>query len=358
MMKSKAILPFLAIALCMGVFFFPITSYAQVSDATPPAVTAEVSGDTLIVQAKDDDSGVEAIYVGEHPFSTLVNGAASIKLSDYAGESRQITIYAVDAAGNRSQPVLINNPHYVEPTPASTPVPSAPMADPASSSATEAALPEPVMPENTVVDEQSDAGVGVTQSAITGQAPFTPEGEGTVVDNATEEDGKEFFTVTATDGSVYYLVIDRQRGTENVYFLSAVTTDDLVSLAEDRASTESSIAQPMPEPIESEIPEDDTEQQEESAQSGDNTGTIIFVLLAVAVVGGAGYYIKVVKPRRQARQDDEEEYEDDFGDETEGDEYLFDGETDEYYPGEPGTEGTVDNNSTARYNDTTNEKAD
>lgn len=64
------------------------------------------------------------------------------------------------------------------------------------------------------------------------QKPFTPSGTGTVVDNATDQEGKEFFTITTADESVFYLVIDRQRGAENVYFLNAVTLADLAALAE------------------------------------------------------------------------------------------------------------------------------
>ena len=62
--------------------------------------------------------------------------------------------------------------------------------------------------------------------------PFTPEGTGTVLDNATDQDGKEFFTITTAEEAVFYLVIDRQRGAENVYFLNAVTVADLLALAE------------------------------------------------------------------------------------------------------------------------------
>ena len=64
------------------------------------------------------------------------------------------------------------------------------------------------------------------------QNPFTPDGTGTVVDNATDEDGKEFYTITTADESVFYLVIDKQKTSENVYFLNTVTTDDLLPLAE------------------------------------------------------------------------------------------------------------------------------
>ena len=41
------------------------------------------------------------------------------------------------------------------------------------------------------------------------QNPFTPDGTGTVVDNCTDEDGKEFYTITTSDESVFYLVIDK-----------------------------------------------------------------------------------------------------------------------------------------------------
>lgn len=346
MMKSKAILPILTLVLCMGAFFFPATTYAQTSDTAPPTLTAELSGDTLIVAATDNDSGVESIYVDGHRFSTLVNGAASVKLSDYAGDCQQVTVYATDAAGNRSQPVLVDNPYYVEPAATQT-AGSATEASPTPSPAQESVLPEPVMPDAVSDGVESDA-AGTTESAIADSGTaFTPEGEGTVVDNATDVDGKEFFTVTATDGSVYYLIIDRQRGSENVYFLSAVTTDDLASLAVDGAETESGITAPTPQPLESETqPLEDEE--EPPAQSGDNNGTIIFILIIVAIIGGVGYYVKVVKPRRQARQDDEEEYEDEQGDEGSGeDEYFFD---------RPDEEETVDKDGAASYNDTTQEE--
>lgn len=67
------------------------------------------------------------------------------------------------------------------------------------------------------------------------QNPFTPDGTGTVVDNATDEDGKEFYTITTADESVFYLVIDKQKTSENVYFLNTVTTDDLLPLAEQQS---------------------------------------------------------------------------------------------------------------------------
>ena len=37
------------------------------------------------------------------------------------------------------------------------------------------------------------------------QNPFTPDGTGTVVDNATDQDGKEFYTITTPDENVFSL---------------------------------------------------------------------------------------------------------------------------------------------------------
>ena len=120
------------------------------------------------------------------------------------------------------------------------------------------------------------------------QNPFTPDGTGTVVDNATDEDGKEFYTITTADESVFYLVIDKQKTSENVYFLNAVTVDDLLPLAE---------------------------QGEELAEEEKTDSPLLSLLLIGAVVligGGAGYYFKIYKPKHEAPdlEDDYCEYED------------------------------------------------
>lgn len=87
--------------------------------------------------------------------------------------------------------------------------------------------------------------------------PFTPAGTGTVVDNATDGDGKEFFTIMTPNENVFYLVIDRQREPENVYFLNAVTEKDLMALAEQSEESEEPTPTPpvTPEPLPEPIPE-------------------------------------------------------------------------------------------------------
>jgi hypothetical protein len=155
--------------------------------------------------------------------------------------------------------------------------------------------------------------------------PFTPSGTGTVMDNATDEDGKEFYTITTPDEHIFYLIIDRQREAENVYFLNAVTIADLAALAEvsenpqttppPPATSEESPIEPTPVP--------EREPEPEPEQGGGNT--VMYMIIAVlALIGGAaGWYFKVYRPKQQGVSNgdeyeptaDEADYSDDWDDE-------------------------------------------
>ena len=133
--------------------------------------------------------------------------------------------------------------------------------------------------------------------------PFTPDGTGTVVDNATDQDGKEFFTITTADEAVFYLVIDRQRGAENVYFLNAVTVSDLMALAEPEQAPEAPppVTEPDPEP------ELDPAPEEEPQKSG-GAGMLLAALAVLAIGGGAGWYFKIYRPKQQKAAEPEEDF--------------------------------------------------
>ena len=135
--------------------------------------------------------------------------------------------------------------------------------------------------------------------------PFTSDGTGTVVDNATDEDGKEFFTITTADEAVFYLVIDRQRSTENVYFLNAVTVSDLMALAEQDQEPEAPppVTEPDPEP------EPDPAPEPEPQKSG-WAGMLLAALAVLALGGGAGWYFKIYRPKQQRAAEPEEDHAD------------------------------------------------
>lgn len=164
----------------------------------------------------------------------------------------------------------------------------------------------------------------VTESAVETEAeanPFTPAGTGTVIDTATDEDGKEFYTIMTPDENVFYLIIDRQRETENVYFLNAVTENDLLALAEKSEDAEQNVSA-IPDNTTPAVTEPEPEAEtptEPETNSGAGNGGIIVIVLIVLVAGGAGYYFKVYRPKQQqAESEDEYEYEaaedgDDYG---------------------------------------------
>lgn len=143
--------------------------------------------------------------------------------------------------------------------------------------------------------------------------PFTPEGTGTVVDNATDGDGKEFFTITTPSENVFYLIIDRQRDGQNVYFLNAVTERDLLALAE--KDPEPEVTEPVMEPEpETEPPTEPEPEPEPEKTSGFPMGNILMIAAVLLAGGGAGYYFKVYRPKHEASDMDDEEY--DYEDEA------------------------------------------
>jgi len=153
--------------------------------------------------------------------------------------------------------------------------------------------------------------------------PFTPRGTGTVVDFATGEDGKLFYTIVAPDESVFYLVIDTQRNIENVYFLNAVTVSDLMPLAEQPKPQGGTAAGATP-PSSSPTTETPDPEPAPAPQTGGGNITMYIIIAVLAVLGGgAGWYFKIYRPKQQG-VGSSEEYEPP-ADEDEDDPYDVDG---------------------------------
>jgi len=162
-------------------------------------------------------------------------------------------------------------------------------------------LPEDMIPDDVPTEGQDDP---ITDYPVNPPSAFTPAGTGTVIDNATDNDGKEFFTIMAQDESIFFLVIDRQRTTENVYFLNAVTVADLMALVEIPDIPEPTIHEGFVLVTETE-PEPETPSEPEKSGNS-NTPTIIFIVAVVLICGGAGFYFKVYKPKQQKTEMEED----------------------------------------------------
>jgi len=154
---------------------------------------------------------------------------------------------------------------------------------------------------------------------------FTPGGTATVVDNATDSDGIEFFTFQTPEGNTFFLIIDRNRTSNNVYFLNAVTEWDLMALAVGEAPPPPPVSPPQgvrPEQVPEYYPYDLPEQNLPRPIPDDSEGTslgqtiseypvLIAMPIFVAIAIGAVVYLRVIRPKKQAAQEDDDDFESD-----------------------------------------------
>ncbi|MDU5946166.1 MAG: DUF4366 domain-containing protein, partial [Paenibacillus macerans] len=132
---------------------------------------------------------------------------------------------------------------------------------------------------------------------------------------------------TTPDENVFYLVIDLQRETDNVYFLNAVTEKDLLALAEKSENTEenetAAISTPEPErSSETDISSETSSETSPEPEQKSNSAMLLLVLAVVVIGGGAGYYFKIYRPKQEQAalaEDEFDEYEADPYDEQEDD---------------------------------------
>jgi len=251
----------------------------------------------------------------------------AIRLSDYLSEeenSPYITIQAVDFDGNQSGIIQIRNPFYI----------SATGTDVYGSRENQGQDSEGN--RDTTTDESDLENSNISSQRPSHLRPLTPDGSGTVIDNVTDTDGVEFFTIATEDGNEFFLIVDRQRTTDNVYLLNTVTEEDLVSLAQaggrEVRPSGSVVDEGIPAPTHPTIPSDisepdssaeDTDREEQvDSQSSSSTfdnGILIVIAVVVVVTGGVGYYFKIYKKKKDALftdfydEDEDEDFDDGWG---------------------------------------------
>jgi len=291
MTKHSFFISLLALMIVMGALFFAIPAYASDEPSVENLIVDAVwlEGEMLNINVADNQTGVKQTI--------------SLPLEAYAGNSEYVSVQAVDRDGNLSNTIQFKNPFYVPPA-------------------------EPVqMGESAIPDESEPAD---------GDRPLTPDGTGTVVDNVTDGDGKEFFSIKTDDGNVFYLIVDRQRNTDNVYLLNAVTENDLASLAKPGDGSVSAVPAPSPTsaaavtPVPTETPEPEQPTTPPATNVGGmNNGTLIFIVVAALAVGGIGYYVKILRPKKNgAGADDDgiDDYDEDGDSDYEEEDYGDPGE--------------------------------
>ena len=269
--------------------------YISCFDKTKPILNAAVNGGLLSVQAKDNESGVLAVYVNGYEFTELNNGVLNVRLQQFDTGYEYFTIQAVDKAGNISDVYRTVNPYYE---------------DPLAEKKEETPLPESATPT-----EPTDAEANVTE--------HTTEAE------------KEFYTIQTDSEKVFYLIIDKTGEQEKVYFLTEISERDLLNVTSDNSETLPMNSAVVESALPNEIPKTESTEKIENTEEVETTETVdledkeisdkaeteseqtepksnsagVYIVMAVAgvIAIGLGYYFKVVKKKEEV--EDEEELE-------------------------------------------------
>ena len=341
-------------------------------DTTKPTLNAAVSDGLLTVQAVDKESGIKVIYVNGYEFTdNITNGTLNIRLSQFDAGYEYFTITAMDNAGNVSEVYKTKNPYYKDPESDDDSNPAEQL--PASAEATNPSSATAIVTEHTKTDSD-----GNTTSQTSGnntpeaqkKAEFAKaDAEEASLSEGTEEKedmnlGKEFYTIEAASGKVFYLIIDRDGEEEMVYFLTEITENDLLNVTTDNSETlpKNSAALESQIPVtESALPNNNTdiddthevetptetpeepeepvteepEEPQEPEKSNPLLGYIIIFILGGGVIGAA-YYFKVVKKKQDGdfvedeEEEDEEIYPDDSEEEKDENDSWFDEDGQDY----------------------------
>ncbi|NDO47852.1 DUF4366 domain-containing protein [Clostridium sp. MD294] len=174
---------------------------------------------------------------------------------------------------------------------------------------------------------------------------FTPKGNATVVDDVKTENEKEFFTISTPNENIFYLIVDRARESENVYFLNEVTEQDLFSLTSAEKPKETALPEQketicnctqkcavgmvntqcelcsvnLKKCIGIDVNEQNAEETAKKEQSNtqNEKGTVIFSIVGIVIAVTTGYYFKVYRPKQEYIDDDDEETEENIVNEYE-----------------------------------------
>ena len=333
--------------------YFDTNKDVNIFDHYAPEVTAGFRDQVLHVEAVDDLAQVAGIQVNGLLFTTLVDGKLDVRMEAPLLEYKQLAVRAYDYAGNFSDPVTLDNPYYVEPTPEPTNTPkptnkptTKPTKKPSNGSNSNkkptatpevTATPAPVTttaPQQQIVYVTPDPNMysyyqpQVTAEPETVYVPLGPgqpyKGEGnmqTMDMLYSASTNKQFITVQTRAGETYYMVIDYDKPIDEAndiyetYFLNLVDDRDLMSVvSEDEiqptptpqivyVTPEPAPATRQPAPI---VVEDDS--MEEMLPT-------ILLIGGVAAIGGAIFWLVKKKKESTARNipnfGDEYEFEDD-----------------------------------------------
>ena len=316
---------------------FEETATVTTIDLSAPTVTAEIYNQTLRIDVRDDLSGIGGVQVNSMLFTTVEGNGLEVELDQNMNKFEKLAIRAFDFAGNFSEPVTLENPHYekpADPTPEPTATPTAkPTKKPTAT--TETGEPEEtVRPVQPAATETTQHGLGSSLIYITDEdipvvpvvtaaptaeptaaptpepiiqteyitigpgMPYLADGNSHTLDVLySAATNKQFITLQSKSGNTFYLVIDYDKPIDEeaemyeTYFLNLVDERDLLALMSDEEKEEMPTPTPeiiyvTPEPTAVPVPTAAPTEQEKTDKPSQMTAIIALVgIVALAIIG-------------------------------------------------------------------------
>lgn len=313
------------------------TATVTTIDLSAPTVTAEIYNQTLRIDVRDDLSGIGGVQVNSMLFTTVEGNVLEVELDQNMNKFEKLAIRAFDFAGNFSEPVTLENPHYekpADPTPEPTATPTAKPTKKPTATAEVSEPEETVRPVQPAATESTQHGLGSSLIYITDEdipvvpvvtatptaeptaaptpepiiqteyitigpgMPYLADGNSHTLDVLySAATNKQFITLQSKSGNTFYLVIDYDKPIDEeaemyeTYFLNLVDERDLLALMSDEEKEEVPTPTPeiiyvTPEPTAVPVPTAAPTEQEKTDKPSQMTAIIALVgIAALAIIG-------------------------------------------------------------------------
>ena len=313
------------------------TATVTTIDLSAPVVTAAIYDQTLRIDVRDDLSGIGGVQVNSMLFTTVEGNVLEVELDQNMNKFEKLAIRAFDFAGNFSEPVTLENPHYekpADPTPEPTATPTAKPTKKPTATAEVSEPEETVRPVQPAATESTQHGLGSSLIYITDEdipvvpvvtaaptveptaaptpepiiqteyitigpgMPYLADGNSHTLDVLySAATNKQFITLQSKSGNTFYLVIDYDKPIDaeaemyETYFLNLVDERDLLALMSDEEKEEVPTPTPeiiyvTPEPTAVPVPTAVPTEQEKTDKPSQMTAIIALVgIVALAIIG-------------------------------------------------------------------------
>ena len=313
------------------------TATVTTIDLSAPVVTAVIYDQTLRIDVRDDLSGIGGVQVNSMLFTTVEGNVLEVELDQNMNKFEKLAIRAFDFAGNFSEPVTLENPHYekpADPTPEPTVTPTAKPTKKPTATAEASEPEETVRPVQPAATESTQHGLGSSLIYITDEdipvvpvvtatptaeptaaptpepiiqteyitmgpgMPYLADGNSHTLDVLySAATNKQFITLQSKSGNTFYLVIDYDKPIDEeaemyeTYFLNLVDERDLLALMSDEEKEEVPTPTPeiiyvTPEPTAVPVPTAAPTEQEKTDKPSQMTAIIALVgIAALAIIG-------------------------------------------------------------------------